>query len=100
MIYDSWMKGAQNAAQSAQNAQISNQNTGIGGWFSGDNISGYADAFSTVWDSIQGTSGPDTVVYQTLPAESQENPGTTKWIVLGVLGLFVFVGVLIWLRKK
>ncbi len=102
-LYQSWANGAQIAAQSAQNAQITNSNTGIGGafgWLSGENVGGYADAFSTVWDSIKGTTGPDTVVYQTTQPTQEDKSGSKMWIGIVVVAVLVVVGALVWLRKK
>ncbi len=100
-LYQSWGSAAQNAAQSAQIAQQTNKNGGLN-WWSGENIGGYADAFASILDSIKGTSGPDTVVYQTSPLSPTGNDSGTKtvWIVLGVVGFVVFIGALYWIKKR
>lgn len=90
-----------NVAAEAQAAQATNQNTGIK-WWSGDNIEGYADAFSSLWDSISGNSAPDTVIYQTLPVDEEKSQSNKiLGIVLGVVVVVVMVGgVIIWFKKR
>lgn len=69
----------------------------FGRFLSGANVSGYADAFASVFNAIKGTSTPDTVyVQQPAPVEAKNN--NAIWIVVLIVVLLLILVLLI--RKK
>jgi len=86
------------AAHETDNGSVSNGTP----WWTGENVSGWADAFGTVWDSVHGNSQPDAVIIQqTAPPTEETQRPKMGWIIGLVLGLvFLIVLILLLKRKK
>jgi hypothetical protein len=71
-----------------------------GGFFSGENISGWASAFATVFNSIKGQPTKETVIVHQPSSEGGNGGKNTGVFVAVAIGVIALVLLLILLLRK